>query len=339
MTRFLVASISLAVTFAVTSDLKVWTAVSAQAPGVAVAPASLQDQQPPIFRGGSDAVRVFATVTDKEGRLVTTLRKDDFEVRDEGKPQPITIFDNRPQPLRLILMLDVSGSMEGNLQLLRAASDQLFTRLLPGDRVRVGTFGEDIVISEAFTKDRNEMRRALPTSINPEAPTPLWRALDEAMAAFKGEGDGDERPVIVVLSDGKDSGPVNFRKGYVSQGEVIDHARDNSVMIYAVGMKSRSSQPMQPAFGMTGLQAAMLADLPDPGLAKVAEESGGGYAEIRLRDNLSAEFARVVDELHSQYLLAYAPPKRDGKTHHIEVKVTTQSGLKPRARKTYVAPK
>src|SRR4029079_4241404 len=118
----------------------------------------------------------------------------------------------------LILMLDVSGSMEGNLQLLRAASDQLFNRVLPGDRVRVGPFGEDIVISEAFTKDRNEMRRALPTSINPEAPTPLWRALDGVSAAFKGEGggDGEERLVIVVLSDGKDSGPVNFRKGYVS---------------------------------------------------------------------------------------------------------------------------
>jgi hypothetical protein len=186
------------------------------------------------------------------------------------------------------------------------------------------------------------MRQALPTSIHPQAPTPLWRALDEGIAAFKGEGPGGDggegRPVIVVLSDGKDSGPVSFRKGYVSQGEVIDHARSNSVMIYAVGMRSRSSQPIQPAFGTAGLQSAMLADLPDAGLAKVAEESGGGYAEIRLRDNLAAEFARVVDEIHSQYLLAYAPPKRDGKTHDIEVKVK-QSGMKPRARKTYVAPK
>src|SRR5262250_159819 len=78
--------------------------------------------QETTFRSGSDLVRVFATVTDRDGRLVTTLKRDQFEVRDEGKPQPITQFDNSPQPIRLIVMLDVSGSMEGNLQLLRAAS-------------------------------------------------------------------------------------------------------------------------------------------------------------------------------------------------------------------------
>src|SRR5262245_4721187 len=107
--------------------------------------------QPPVFRGGSDAVHVFVTVTDRDGRLVTTLSKDDFEVRDEGKPQPITLFDNTPQPVRLIVMLDVSGSMEGNLQLLRAAAQQLFIRLRPDDVARVGTFGRDVVISPTFT--------------------------------------------------------------------------------------------------------------------------------------------------------------------------------------------
>jgi hypothetical protein len=77
--------------------------------------------QQPVFRGGGDAVRVFVTVTDGDSRLVTNLGREDFEVRDEGKPQPLTLFDNTPQPIRLIVMLDVSGSMEGNLPLLRAA--------------------------------------------------------------------------------------------------------------------------------------------------------------------------------------------------------------------------
>jgi hypothetical protein len=51
-------------------------------------------EQQPTFRGTSDAVRVFATVTDRDGRIVTTLSQNDFEVRDDGKPQPITLFDN-----------------------------------------------------------------------------------------------------------------------------------------------------------------------------------------------------------------------------------------------------
>ena len=69
-------------------------------------------QQQPTFRGTADNVRVFTTVTDRDGRLVTTLEQKDFEIRDEGKPQPITLFDNSPQPIRLIVLLDVSGSMD-----------------------------------------------------------------------------------------------------------------------------------------------------------------------------------------------------------------------------------
>jgi hypothetical protein len=71
-------------------------------------------------------------------------------------------------------------------------------------------------------------------------------------------------------------------------------------------------------------------------LAKVAEETGGGYLEIQFGQDLAAAFAQVADELHSQYLLGYALPKRDGKTHEIDVRVSTK-GLKARARKSYIA--
>ena len=292
--------------------------------------------QQPVFRGTGDAVRVFVTVTDRDGRLVTSLTQDDFEVRDEGKPQPITLFDNSPQPIRLIVMLDVSGSMEGNLPLLRAAAEQLFARLLPDDVARVGTFGDEVAISPTFTRDPAELREALPTGIAGNAPTPLWRAVDEAMEAFGDEGG--ERRVILVLSDGKDSGPISFRERYVSQGEVIDRARDDDVMVYGIGMRSRSLRRPAPGIGPGGLQAMLTADLPDPGLARAAQESGGGYAEIRFGQDLGAAFAQVADELHAQYLIAFAPPRLDGKTHDIDVRVG-QRGLKSRARKSYVAPK
>jgi Ca-activated chloride channel homolog len=293
-------------------------------------------QQQPVFRGAGDVVRVFVTVTDRDGRLITTLTREEFEVRDEGKPQPITQFDNTPQPIRLIVMLDVSGSMEGNLPLLRAAGAQLFARLGPGDVARVGAFGHEITISPSFTHDPDELRATLPSAIAPDAPTPLWRAIDAALDAF-GDKD-DRRPVILVLSDGKDSGPVSFRQRPVSQAEVIDRARREDVMIYAVGMRSRSTRSVPPGIGPGGLQAMLLADMPDPGLARVAEETGGGYTEIRFGQDLGAAFTGVADELHTQYLLGFAPPKRDGKVHDLNVRVT-QGGLKPRARKSYVAPK
>jgi Ca-activated chloride channel family protein len=291
-------------------------------------------RQQPTFRGTGEAVRVFVTVTDRDGRLVPALTRDDFEVRDEGKPQPITLFDNTPQPIRLIVMLDVSGSMEGNLPLLRAASEQLFARLRPDDVARVGSFGREVTISPAFTRDPAALRSALPTTIAPDAPTPLWRAIDEGVKAFGDEDAG--RPVILVLSDGKDSGPM-FGQGFISQVEVIDRARAGDVMVYGIGMRSRGRRPMTPGVGPGGLQAMLTADLPDPGLARVAEETGGGYTEIRYGADLGAAFAQVADELHSQYLIGFAPPKRDGKVHDLEVRVK-QKDMKPRARKSYIAP-
>ncbi len=301
---------------------------------VAVAGAAWRQQ--PIFRGGSDAVRVFATVTDRDGRLVTTLTRDNFEVRDDGKPQPLTQFDNSPQPIRLVVMLDVSGSMAGNLPLLRAAATHLFSRLLAADLARVGAFGREVSISPSFTRDPDELVAALPATIEPDAPTPLWRAIGEALDAF---GDpGDTRKVILVLSDGKDSGPTGFRQRPGSQADVIDRARLEDVMIYAIGLRSRGTRSMPSGMGRGGLQAMLLADLPDPGLARVAEETGGGYTEIRAGQDLGAAFAAVADELHTQYLLAFAPPRRDGKVHEISVRVD-KGGLTPRARKSYVAPK
>ena len=297
---------------------------------------SAAPRQQPVFRTGSDVVRVFVTVLDRDGRLVTSLTQDRFEVRDEGKPQPITQFDNRPQPIRLVVMLDVSGSMQGNLPLLRAAAEQLFSRLLPGDEVRVGSFGHDVTIGPPFTSNRQELMASLPATIAPDAPTPLWRGLEQAMTAF-GEAT-DMRKVILVLSDGKDSGPISFRQRPSSQAEVMDRARDEDVMIYAIGMRSRGARPAMPQGGPGGLQEMLLADMPDAGLARVADVTGGGYTEIRFGQDLGAAFAAVADELHTQYLLAFAPAQRDGKVHDISVRVN-ERGYKPRARKNYVAPK
>jgi Ca-activated chloride channel family protein len=303
--------------------------------------AGVAARQAPVFRAGSDIVRVFATVTDRSGKLVANLTRDAFEVRDQGTPQPLTQFDNSPQPIRLIVMLDVSGSMEGNLPLLRAAGKQLFARLRPDDVARVGAFGHEVTISPEFTHDADELNAALPASIAPDAPTPLWRAIEQAIDAFK--GPDERRKVILVLSDGKDSGITSFslRQQPASQAEVIDRARTEDVMIYAIGMRSRSTQPRQPAMpggGQGGLAAMMLADMPDPGLARVAEDTGGGYTEIRFGEDLAPAFAGVADELHAQYLLGFATPKRDGKVHEISVRITS-AGLKARARKSYVAPK
>ena len=302
---------------------------------VVAASIALAASQQPTFRGGGDTVRVFVTVTDGE-RLVPNLPKEQFEIRDEGKPQPITVFDNSPMPIQLVIMLDVSGSMSQNLSLLRGASDVLFAKLGPEDVAKVGTFGREITISPTFTRDRVELRAALPTEIPESAPTPLWRAVNQAIGAF--EDNENRRRVVLVLSDGHDSGLMFGAGGgkLVTQVDVIDRSREQNVMIYGVGMRSRIG-PSPGAVGPGGLSAMINAGMPDPGLGKVALESGGGYLELRPREELGALFTRVMEELHSQYLLGFTPPKRDGKKHDIDVRIT-ERGMKVRARTSYVAP-
>ena len=77
---------------------------------------------------------------------------------------------------------------------------------------------------------------------------------------------------------------------------------------------------------------------PDPGLAKIAGESGGGYFELTSTADLASTFTRVADELHHQYVLGFSPAKLDGKIHKLEVRLK-QNGMTARSRKSYLASK
>ena len=280
------------------------------------------DQQ--VFRGRLDTVPVYTTVTDKTGRLVTDLDREAFQVFDNGKSQPITAFDNTPQPIRLIVMLDVSGSMAPNLRLMQIACDQLFKHLRPDDLVKIGTFGNDITISPTFTNDAAILRASVPTSISPVAPTPLYRALDQAQSAF---ADVQGRRVVLVLSDGVDSRGFTFKERLMTVVDIIDRAQREDIMMYGIGLRGAAT------LGSGGFDASVSAELP-----RLAADTGGGFYEILPRDDLGAAFAKVADELHRQYLIGFVAPAADGKVHKLEVKVNV-ADMKPRARKTYQAPK
>src|SRR5687768_17638235 len=83
-------------------------------------------QEPPVFRSSTQTVPVYVTVIGEDGRLVTDLTRDDFEVLDNGRPQPISLFDSGVQPISIIMMLDMSGSMLGHVNVLRNAAVQMF---------------------------------------------------------------------------------------------------------------------------------------------------------------------------------------------------------------------
>jgi Ca-activated chloride channel family protein len=271
-------------------------------------------QQQPTFRSGTRTVPIYATVTDSSGRQVPDLARDDFEVWDNGKKTELTVFETVVQPLTVVVMLDTSGSMVMNFDLLKEAAAQFVLQLLPADRARIGTFNDRIRVAPAeFTGDRDELARIARGDLDSGNPTALWDAMVMAMDALKGR---EGRRVVLVFSDGAD----NFSKRTLS--EVMTRARDGEFLIYAIGLRSRMRGQ-----GVTE---------PDPGLRKVAAETGGGYFELGHADELNSTFTRVASELHSQYVLGFSPEVLDGKIHKLEVTVK-RPGLVARARKSYVA--
>ena len=89
-------------------------------------------QQESVFRSATRTVAVYATVSDAQGRLVPDLTQDDFEVYDDGKRQKITLFENGAQPITVVLLLDRSGSMVGNFNLVRSAAEQFVAAMRTG---------------------------------------------------------------------------------------------------------------------------------------------------------------------------------------------------------------
>ena len=291
-----------------------------------------QQAQTPVFRTGTETVSIFATVIGEDGRLVTGLTRDQFTVSDNGHPQELTIFDAEAKPIHIIVLLDASGSMTGNLPVLRQAAVQLFTRLREDDGARVGYFGHRIQISPSFTNDVDELIRSLWVAVDLDGPTPLWRALTSAII---GLAPIDGRRVVLVFTDGRDNQSKQvggFQLGPTLE-DVIAHAHREDVMVYAIGMRSLDQAPLRaPRRTATASRAG-----PDPGLKTLAAETGGGYFELMGTENLGDVFAAVADELHHQYLLGYALPEADGKQHRVGVTLANRD-LDVRARQSYLAP-
>lgn len=276
---------------------------------------SIPTAQQPTFKAGTQVVSLFVTVADAQRRLVPDLAKDDFDVFDNDKPQPIIYFDNQIQPVTVITMLDTSGSMTGSISLLKAAAEQFLIRLLPEDKGRVGAFNDKIQFSARFTNNRDELISDV-KDLDYGNGTRLWDAVAASLDELKGiEG----RRVILIFTDGDDT------ESRARLGTVIDRARAEEVMVYAIGLESNFFNGQR-----------MIRSKPDGGLRKIADETGGGYFELQKTSDLAPTFTRVAQELHSQYVLGFTPTQLDNRVHKLTVRVKPP-GMTARARRSYLA--
>ena len=318
--------------------------------------------QEPTFKGGIRTVAVYSTVTSADGRLVPDLTRDAFSIFDNGKRQELTLFAAETQPITVVMLLDRSGSMRSQFTLVEKAAEQFVHALQPSDKARIGSFSNRIQVDPRdFTSDHEELLGILRSELQEEGPTPLWNAVNVGITALLHQ---QGRRVVLVFTDGMDS-PMNFSSNNSSLKSVMKRAEEEDVMVYAIGL---ASGPMGPrpstgsgraggggfggrggggrggfggrggGGGFGGGRRMMSSDKPDEGLVKIAAATGGGYFEITRASDLASTFARVVDELHRQYALAFVPTNLDGKMHTLDVRVTGE-GTTVRARKSYLARK
>jgi Ca-activated chloride channel family protein len=274
-----------------------------------LASASLLAQQaPPVFKSSVDIVPVYATVTDLKGTFTHGLIRDDFEVLDDGKPQQIVSFSEEAQAISVSVILDTSGSMAEARPKMLAAAAVFLDQLRPDDRAMLGSL---VYAGRPFTSDKARLRSAMDL-IPPDPGSPIWAALDRAVAALQPE---TQRRVIVIYTDGQNTniGQYNFLKA--DESSVRERLETEGVMLYAIGF-----------------QGVSLAG----GIKNIARRSGGRATELGKNDDLAKALTAIADELHHQYLIGFTPAVFDGKSHKIEVRLK-KTDLTVRARQQYVA--
>jgi len=276
----------------------------------------LVEQQQPTFRSGSKTVAIYATVVDGNNRLVPGLEAADFEVLDEGKPVQLSLFDNNVQPFTAAIALDTSGSMTANIARVQEAAEQFVIRMLPADKATVAYFNDQLFFSPNFTNDRDALARYIRNEMRFGNATILWDAVDASLDRLQLiEG----RKVVVALTDGDDFGSkADF-------DDVRDRAREKEVMVYSIGFTSDYFDGVK-----------RVRSKPSTNLKKLAQETGGGFFELEKTADLNTTFTRVIQELHSQYAMAFQPDRLDGKVHKLQVRVK-KPGMIARARQSYLA--
>ncbi len=283
--------------------------------GIAVLGLTLAAAQEPTFRSGSRVVPSFVTVVDANNRLVTDLTKEDFEILDNGRPQEITIFDNEVRPFTVVVMLDTSVSMTDRLDDLNAGAEQFLLRLLPHDKGMVGAFNDKIEFASGFTGDRNSLVSSL-KRLDFGNQTRLYDGVHASLDQLE---NVEGRKVILLFTDGADFGSK------LSSGKALERARDAEVMIYGIGLETEFFNGQM-----------VVRSKPDSILNRFANETGGGYFDLKKDADLNSSFTRIAQELRSQYLLAFSPAALDGKVHRLDVRVK-RPGLKARSRRSYTA--
>jgi VWFA-related protein len=187
------------------------------------------------FRSGVELINVTATVTDGTGRFVPGLRQEDFRIFEDGQLRPITHFTSERVPVSLGIVLDTSGSMEGEklMAAKRALQRFLYDLLASDDEVFLFRFDTRPQLLHTWTKDKEAIADQI-RRIQARGATTLYDAIAEALPLV---GSGHNRKkALLIISDGNDS------SSYTRIEELKRMIRESEVLVYAIGIDAMNNQ-------------------------------------------------------------------------------------------------
>lgn len=270
-----------------------------------------------VVRINSNLVTVPASVIDAQGRPVTDLKLEDFELRVDGQPKPISELGSSETPVTLAVLFDNSSSLTAAREFERQAAIRFFRSVIrPIDMAAIYSVSTYPTLSQPLTNDVRMLVRTIERFGKPEGATALFDAVVQAADYLRPFQQG--RKVIVIISDGSDTISETHFDAALQRAQAAD------CQIYAV---------------QTGhIENANLRDLAaERRMQDFAGQTGGAVYVPRGTGDLDAAFAQISADLAQQYVLSYYPneERRDNLFRTISVRVLTRPNLRVRARKGY----
>lgn len=271
-------------------------------------------------------VNLAVTVTDRSGKAVTDLRREDFEVFDSGQPVTVTHWESAPSALAVAFVLDTSLTMQGDkIEAAKKAAEAFIKELAPEDRALVLSFSDDIQLRAALSTDHAEALQQI-GGLSAAGGTALYDAIYAAAAELE-KAPPEIRKVIVLLSDGRDEAASGLEPGsFHTMEEAIHRAHAADATVFSFGLGAILDRETDFTGRMTTAEV----------LDRFARSTGGAFQRITRWTRLGAGFRGVLDEVRRQYGLAYRPPQpQPGETWRtVQVKVA-RPGLSVRTREGY----
>ncbi len=281
------------------------------------------------FTSGVSSVRIDAQVL-QGADLVTDLTAKDFVILEEGKPQPIVYFGRESEPLALILLLDISGSMRNNIEQVASVARQSLSFLRPGDRVAVMPFARRTKVSLEFTDDKAAVAQEIRASVTDDS-LGAGTALNEAVSAatkYANDHAGETgRRAILIITD-------NLGLNYQTPDDaVLDELNRANVVLNALvsGESGKPPKTMPPGVYQNP-------DFTPFNVFRLAEESGGESVKT---EKASAAFPRMIERIRTRYSIHFnKPPGIETGYRNVSVSLTPEARLRYkdvviRARKGY----